>query len=155
MSGYRWQLRCCCVESHPSPTTRRRQVAQPKQNQPATVLIEGCYIQSTGNRWLLTPPHPEMKTNSEALLIELCLLVCWSVVTIARGLLVPPLALLLTVAGWRPSPALVIAPEAVPFAPALHSLKVVELRELAREKGLKALARSGRKTDLLTALAIN
>ena len=103
-----------------------------------------------------------MKTNSEALLIELCLVVCWSVVTIARGLLVPPLALLLTVAGWRPSPALVIAPEAlvgapaaVPFAPALHSLKVVELRELARAKGLKALARSGRKTDLLTALAIN
>lgn len=96
-----------------------------------------------------------MKTNPEALLIGLCLAVCWALLTIARGL-VPLLALLLTLAGWRPSPpapaptALLVAP-AVPST--LRELKVVELRRLARAQGLKALARSGRKADLLMALA--
>ena len=82
---------------------------------------------------------------------------CWSVVTIARGLLVPLLALLLTVAGWRPSPPPAPAPAALLVAPAVPSplveLKVVELRRLARLQGLKTLARSGRKADLLAALA--
>jgi hypothetical protein len=97
-----------------------------------------------------------MKTNSDALLIGLCLAVCWAMLTIARVLLVPLLALPLTLAGWRPplpapaQTALLVAP-AVPST--LAHLRVVELRRLARAQGLKALARSGRKADLLMALA--
>jgi hypothetical protein len=44
----------------------------------------------------------------------------------------------------------VVAP-AVPYT--LGDLMVAELRRLARAQGLKTLARSGRKTDLLEALA--
>lgn len=38
-------------------------------------------------------------------------------------------------------------------APPLASLKVTELRKLARQAGHRALARSGRKADLLAALS--
>ena len=78
--------------------------------------------------------------------------------TIARVLLVPLLALPLTLAGWRPplpapaQTALLVAP-AVPSTVPLAHLRVVELRRLARAQGLKALARSGRKADLLEVLA--
>jgi hypothetical protein len=42
-----------------------------------------------------------MKPNLEAALIGLLLAVAWAAATIARGLLVPLVALLLTLAGWR------------------------------------------------------
>jgi hypothetical protein len=83
-------------------------------------------------------------------------------VRLARAVLVPCAALVLTVAGYRPSAA---APAAQP-APAvvardwagrivpLDYLTVRELRLLARAAGHRALARSGRRADLLAALAL-
>jgi hypothetical protein len=97
-----------------------------------------------------------MKTESDVLLIGLCLAMVWALITIIRGLLVPLLALVLTLAGLRPRPPLP-APAIPVVAPAMPSalgdLKVAELRRLARAQGLKALARRGRKADLLVALA--
>ena len=75
-----------------------------------------------------------------------------------RAVLVPALALLLTVCGYRPArPALKPA-----TAPALRvetlrparELPVRELRQLARAAGFKKLARSGRRDQLLAALSI-
>ena len=97
-----------------------------------------------------------MKTESDVLLIGLCLAMVWALIAIIRGLLVPLLALVLTLAGLRPCPPSP-APAIPVVAPAMPSdlgdLKVAELRRLARAQGLKALARSGRKADLLVALA--
>jgi hypothetical protein len=104
-----------------------------------------------------------------------------AVATLLRFLLVHALALVLTLAGWRPSPPrpapvplqlapappsapsipeAVAAPPAAPMAlpPAsaagdLHALPVRELRQLARAAGHRALARSGRRQQLLEALA--
>jgi hypothetical protein len=90
-----------------------------------------------------------------------------------RPLVAHGVALLLTLAGWRPSPArpaqapLQQAPappaaQAIPPAPIaataaprpqLERLPVRELRLLARAAGHRALARSGRRTELLAALA--
>jgi hypothetical protein len=98
--------------------------------------------------------------------VEALALLLWPLV--AHGL-----ALLLTLAGWRPSPPrpapvplrLVPAPPAAPSAPPipapsteapggqLEALPVRELRVLARAAGHRALARSGRRADLLLALA--
>jgi hypothetical protein len=90
-----------------------------------------------------------------------------------RPLVAHGLALLLTCAGWRPTPprpapvALRLAPAlpaapsipAVPVAataapmPQLEALPVRELRVLARAAGHRALARSGRRQQLLEVLA--
>ena len=82
-----------------------------------------------------------------------------------RPLLAHAIALVLTTAGWQPgqcsaAPSLPTAhrsepePAAVqPPAAALAQLPVCELRRLAREAGHRALARSGRRSDLLQALA--
>lgn len=77
-----------------------------------------------------------------------------------RAVVAPALALLLTVCGYRPSrparPALKPAKAAQPApAPArpIEALPVRELRQLARAAGFKKLARSGRRDQLLTALA--
>lgn len=74
-----------------------------------------------------------------------------------RSALVPAAALLLTVCGYRPArPALKPAKAAQPApAPArpIEALPVRELRQLARAAGFKKLARSGRRDQLLTALA--
>jgi hypothetical protein len=100
----------------------------------------------------------------EDVVIATALLTGWAAVTIARALLVPLLALVLTVAGWRPAPALTpeastapAAPDPLALAPALPaaplaSLKVMELRRMARLRGLKTLGRTGRRADLLEAL---
>lgn len=92
----------------------------------------------------------------EALALALIALV-WAVATIARALVVPALALLLTLARWRPtapSPA-PAAPWAPPALPALDTLPVVALRRLAREAGLpRCLAHRGRRDELLIALAV-
>jgi hypothetical protein len=86
-----------------------------------------------------------------------------------RPVLAHTLALLLTIAGWRPaspSPPPRKQGTALPAAPAepaiataahrpqLEALPVRELRQLARAAGHRALARSGRRADLLAALAL-
>lgn len=78
---------------------------------------------------------------------------------LARAVLVPLVALVLVLAGYRPATAAPAAPAAV--APVardwagrpLDCLTVRELRIQARAAGFRALARSGRRADLLAALA--
>lgn len=103
----------------------------------------------------------------------------WALWTVARLLLVPALALLLTLAGWRPAPRsaapqpqpvapaaaeplppapavlLACAPEPVAIAaPPLEGLTVAQLRKLARAAGLpRSLSHAGRRAQLLAALA--
>jgi hypothetical protein len=86
---------------------------------------------------------------------------------VVRDLLIPCLALLITLATLHrerempvlpstttaPAPVLALpAATAEPMA-ALEDLTVVQLRQMARAAGHKALARSGRKADLLQVLA--
>lgn len=110
-------------------------------------------------------PHPV------ELLMLAGLALGWAAWQIARLLLVPVLALLLMLAGWRPAAAapqaprleeepaavapLVLACSAEPTAiaaPPLAALRVTELRALARAAGLPQLGRRGRRADLLAAL---
>jgi len=76
-------------------------------------------------------------------------------VRLARSILVPAVALILTVAGWQPSQTNQPQPAAMPTAaqPAPDRRTVAELRKLARQAGHRALARSGRRADLLAVLA--
>ena len=98
-----------------------------------------------------------------------------ALVRLARAVVVPVVALVLTVAGYRPAPAAQAAPApmaALAADPAgilpagfeavardwagrpLDCLTVAELRLQARAAGHRALARSGRRADLLAALAL-
>jgi len=85
-----------------------------------------------------------------------------ALVRLARAVVVPCVALVLTVAGWCPSPAAAAAAPAPAPAPVardwagrpLDCLTVRELRLQARAAGHRALARSGRRADLLAALAL-
>jgi hypothetical protein len=86
-----------------------------------------------------------------------------ALVRLARAVLVPCVALVLTVAGWQTSgPGAVAATAQAAPAPVardwagrpLDSLTVRELRLQARAAGHRALARSGRRADLLAALAL-
>ncbi len=92
-------------------------------------------------------------------------LICIGVSYFLLAVLVPLVALLLTVAGWRPAalapataatvaaPEPPLAPVAEPIAEALVPLTVAELRRRARAAELpRALSRSGRRSDLLEAL---
>lgn len=74
---------------------------------------------------------------------------------LVRVVLVPVAALILTVAGWQPSQTSQPRPAPMPAAsvPAVNSLTVVQLRIMARRAGYRSLARSGRRADLLAALA--
>jgi hypothetical protein len=87
---------------------------------------------------------------------------------VARAVLVPCVALVLTVAGWQPArttPAAQPAPApvdpsalvAVTYPTVVDHwaarLTVVELRQMARAAGHRALARSGRRAELLAVLA--
>lgn len=111
------------------------------------------------------PPHPV------ELLVLAGLAVGWALLTLLRTVLVPAVALLLVLAGWRPAAAapqaprlegepaavapLVLACSAEPVAiaaPPLAELRVIELRALARAAGLAQLGRRGRRADLLAAL---
>ena len=114
--------------------------------------------------------------------LALSLLIAAAAVLEALALLLRPLlahaiALMLTIAGWRPArsaapaqkpavertkarpasaPAPMPAPSPAPAqwpAAALTDLPVRELRQLARQAGHRALARKGRRADLLLALA--
>lgn len=104
-------------------------------------------------------PSEAMTINPlEGALIGLALAVAWAAATIAQVLLVPLVALLLTLAGWRPRPVVfsVPSPEPPMEAPvslerSLNGLTVVELRGMARQAGLKGLARTGRRAELLAA----
>jgi len=115
-------------------------------------------------------------TTDRALLLAL---VAAAVIIAALALLLRPLvahsvALLLTLAGWRPTssrssrpapaplqlaPAPPAAPSITPApapevpTPQLEALPVRELRVLARAAGHRALARSGRRQQLLEVLA--
>lgn len=112
-------------------------------------------------------PHPV------ELLVLAGLAVGWALLTLLRTVLVPAVALLLVLAGWRPAAAapqaprleeeeepvpaapLVLACSAEPVAipaPPLERLRVTELRALARAAGLAQLGRRGRRADLLAAL---
>jgi hypothetical protein len=88
---------------------------------------------------------------------------------LARAVLLPCVALALTVAGYRPAPAAAEAAVAAVAAPVardragraptlpvlpLECLTVRELRVQARAAGFRALARSGRRADLLAALEL-
>lgn len=91
--------------------------------------------------------------------IELAAVGAVAAVRLARAVLVPVLALVLVLAGYRPAaPAAVAsieAPAAVaPLVQPAAALTVVQLRQLARAAGHRALARSGRRVDLLAALAL-
>jgi hypothetical protein len=114
-------------------------------------------------------------TNDRALLLALVAAAAAieAVALLLRPLVAHGLALLLTLAGWRPSPPnpapvplqLAPAPPAAPSIPAdpatataapmpqLDALPVRELRVLARAAGHRALARSGRRQQLLEVLA--
>jgi hypothetical protein len=79
---------------------------------------------------------------------------------LARTVLVPCVALVLVLAGWQPSGTAAVAlaapaPVARDWAGRpLDSLTVRELRLQARAAGHRALARSGRRADLLAVLAL-
>ncbi|GDX76254.1 hypothetical protein LBMAG41_13300 [Cyanobium sp.] len=92
-----------------------------------------------------------MKTHP----IEAAAICAVAVVRLIRAVAVPVVALALTVAGWRPAAvASVPAPATVAPLVAVASLPVRELRQLARIAGHRALARNGRRADLLAALAL-
>jgi len=108
-------------------------------------------------------------TDHGALALVAAAVVLEALAVTLRPVLAHTLALLLTLAGWRPAtpspaprqqgPALPAAPEKPANAnaahrPQLEALPVRELRQLARAAGHRALARSGRRADLLAALAL-
>ena len=93
-------------------------------------------------------------TSRGAAALALAALAAEGLVWAIRAVVVPALALVLTLAGYRPSKAPAAAPAIDRPAPGpLAALPVRELRQLARAAGLKKLARSGRRAELLLALA--
>jgi len=97
-------------------------------------------------------------TNTAPGPVDLLLLAAIAAAHAAGVLVAAALALLLTVAGWRPAaqPRIPHSVDLHPPAegiPSLAELRVIELRALARAAGLRQLARSGRRADLLRALA--
>ena len=108
-------------------------------------------------------------TDHGALALVAAAVVLEALAVTLRPILAHTLALLLTIAGWRPAstasparqqgPALPAAPvkpanATAAHRPQLEALPVRELRQLARAAGHRALARSGRRADLLAALAL-
>ena len=96
--------------------------------------------------------------------VLLLLALGWLTIEAAAVLIAFAVALLLTLAGWRPAAApaarpaplpVVLTPAALPpaLAAPLEGLTVRELRARARAAGLPQLARSGRRADLIEALA--
>ena len=101
-----------------------------------------------------------MKTTTTPDTLDHLLPLAWAAGrVIIRDLLIPLLALLVTLATLHREPTLqrlekATAPLALQpaSAPALETLKVSELRQLARTAGHKSLARSGRRQQLLEVL---
>jgi hypothetical protein len=74
-------------------------------------------------------------------------------VRLVRVVLVPVVALALTVAGWQPGSTSQPQPASIPAASLpVSGLTVAQLRTLARQAGYKQLARSGRRAELLAVL---
>ena len=99
--------------------------------------------------------------------IEAAAIAAVAAVRLVRAVAVPVVALALTVAGWRPAAPAAVASMAAMVSDRIHvaglpvavatpatALTVVQLRQLARAAGHRALARSGRRADLLAALAL-
>jgi hypothetical protein len=105
-----------------------------------------------------TPPQNNDPALAALVLLALAL---EALARALRPLLAHGIALVLTAAGWRPRrraasvPVVALPPARVQPAAAnpLEALPVRELRQLARQAGHRALARSGRRADLLLALA--
>jgi hypothetical protein len=106
-------------------------------------------------------------TDHGALALVAAAVVLEALAITLRPVLAHTLALLLTIAGWRPStpspaprqqgpvlPTAPVKPATASYRPQLEALPVRELRQLARAAGHRALARSGRRADLLAALAL-
>ena len=98
--------------------------------------------------------------TTEEVVIVSCLAVGWALVTIARELLVPLAALVLTLLGWRPKPP--AAPEPVPPVPnswldtttpkrtILQATPLAQLRSLATARGMDPSGLG--KPDLIDAI---
>jgi hypothetical protein len=109
--------------------------------------------------------HPTPSTPPAAEPLELLALALIATAEALAVLIAAAVALLLLLAGWRPAPASAPTPPLHrPASPnrvkpttaagdALAGLRVVELRALARAAGHRQLARSGRRAQLLAALA--
>lgn len=109
-------------------------------------------------------------THNELGAVELLLLAGMAVLQAAAAVAIPLVALLLTLAGWRPTarPTRPAEPAPAPAAPAaahplaqlattaaaaLEPLTVAQLRRLARSAGLpRAISRNGRRAVLLQEL---
>ena len=101
--------------------------------------------------------------TAEEVVIVSCLAVGWALATIARELLVPLAALVLTLLGWRPKPP--AAPEPVPPMPntwldtttpkrtILQATPLAQLRSLATARGMDPAGLS--KPDLIEAILDN
>jgi hypothetical protein len=91
--------------------------------------------------------------------IESTAIATLAAIRLARIIVVPVVALILTMAGWQPAQTSQPQPAAAPMAAApatdwADGLTVKQLRDQARTVGLRSLARSGRRSDLIAALAI-
>jgi len=100
-------------------------------------------------------------TDHGALVLVAAAVVLEALAITLRPVLAHTLALLLTIAGWEPARPVHTPRQRVPVntatgahRPRLEALPVWELRQLARAAGHRALARSGRRADLLAALAV-
>ena len=102
-------------------------------------------------------------TDHGALALVAAAVVLEALAVTLRPVLAHTLALLLTIAGWRPATPSPAPRQQGPAEPAnataahrpqLEALPVRELRQLARAAGHRALARSGRRADLLAALTL-
>ena len=104
------------------------------------------------------PSHPIALQTVKAHPIETAAVGALALACLARAVLVPIVALALTVAGWQPAQTTQPQPAAAPMAAAQPApaprLTVVQLRQMARAAGHRDLARSGRRADLLAALAM-
>jgi len=86
--------------------------------------------------------------------IDVAAVAAVAAVRLARSAVVPVAALILTVAGWQPGQTPQPQPASMPAASLpVNGLTVAQLRIMARSAGYRALARSGRRADLLAALA--
>lgn len=110
-------------------------------------------------------PHPTPSTPPAAEPVALLTLAVIATAEALAVLIAAAVALLLLLAGWRPAPAPAPTPPlqrpasfnrvkpTTAAGDALTDLRVPELRALARAAGLRQLARSGRRAQLLAALA--
>lgn len=78
----------------------------------------------------------------------------WLAAEALLALTVAAVALVLTLAGWRPAATPASPAPLLPAPLPPEQLRVVELRRLARAAGHPRLARSGRRAELLEALAL-